>query len=203
MVELRGRLVVPRAPGLTAVYGEGRTLIGSDQHDVGVVRIDPDAVIVIASWRALDRGESLTTVDRPVRGCVRRKHHVRIARIHFDLGEVRRAAKYALLRIRASPRLARIVGAVNAAKLRSLHRRIHPPRIARSNCEPDPSQSLRGCWQTGHQLAPGRPAIDRFEEAAQRSVPARVLPRTLTPSPQCCVNNLRVGRIEADLTRAG
>ena len=42
MVELRGRLVVPGAPGLAAIHRERRTLIGRDQHDVRIVGVDPN-----------------------------------------------------------------------------------------------------------------------------------------------------------------
>src|SRR5207302_5859468 len=45
VVELRRRLVVPGAPALTAVDGHDRALIRRNQDDVGVVRVDPDAVV--------------------------------------------------------------------------------------------------------------------------------------------------------------
>ena len=42
VIELRGRLVVPGAPGLAAVHADGGALIDRESNDVGVVRVDPD-----------------------------------------------------------------------------------------------------------------------------------------------------------------
>src|SRR5205814_984353 len=44
---LRGRLVVPGAPRLAAVHGDDGSLVGADEDDLRVVRIDPDAVVVV------------------------------------------------------------------------------------------------------------------------------------------------------------
>src|SRR6185312_1339085 len=57
VIELRRRLVVPGAPGAAAVYGDRRSLIDAQQNDVGILWVDPDAVIVIPARRALPRDE--------------------------------------------------------------------------------------------------------------------------------------------------
>src|SRR6185312_6393250 len=62
MIELRRRLVVPGAPGAAAVHGGGRSLIDAQQDDVGILRVDPDAVIVVPAGRALPRDEVLAAV---------------------------------------------------------------------------------------------------------------------------------------------
>src|SRR5205807_7937922 len=54
VVELRGRLVVPGAPRHAAVQRDDGPLIGADEDRLRVVRIDPDAVIVIAARRAAE-----------------------------------------------------------------------------------------------------------------------------------------------------
>src|SRR5205085_5827619 len=53
VVELRGRLVVPTAPGAPAVDRDGRALIRREQDDCGVLGVYPDGVIVVAAGRAL------------------------------------------------------------------------------------------------------------------------------------------------------
>src|SRR6516225_11121410 len=47
--KLRGRLVVPTAPGLPSIHADGRTLVGGKRDGLGVFRADPDALIVVAA----------------------------------------------------------------------------------------------------------------------------------------------------------
>src|SRR5207245_466023 len=42
VIQLRGRLVVPRAPALAAIHGNDRALVRAQQNDVGIIRIDPN-----------------------------------------------------------------------------------------------------------------------------------------------------------------
>src|SRR6185437_1855597 len=67
---LPGRLIVPRAPRLTAVHGDRRALVAADQDDVRVVRVDPNAVVVVAARRAFDGREGVSAIGGPVRGRV-------------------------------------------------------------------------------------------------------------------------------------
>src|SRR5262249_19031034 len=62
VVKLRCRLVVPGTPGASTVHGDCGALIDSHQNDVGVLRIDPDGVIVVAARRAFPRNKILTAV---------------------------------------------------------------------------------------------------------------------------------------------
>src|SRR5262249_11739594 len=52
VVELRGGLVEPRAPGLAAVERDQGTLDAHERDDRGIVRIDPQVLVVIASRSA-------------------------------------------------------------------------------------------------------------------------------------------------------
>src|ERR1041384_1742634 len=62
VVHLRGRLVVPTAEGLTAVHGDDSALVAGDRHDVRVVRIDPEVLIIVAPRRAAKRGPRFAAV---------------------------------------------------------------------------------------------------------------------------------------------
>src|SRR4029079_13814269 len=66
VVELGGRLVVPGTPSFAAVDSDDRSLVGRDEENVRIVRADPDSVIIVAAWRALEAGESLAGVGRTV-----------------------------------------------------------------------------------------------------------------------------------------
>src|SRR5258708_12806315 len=88
MIELRGWLVVPGAPRLTAVARHNRALIAAENHPPRLVRINPEFVIVIASGRPFERGKRLPSVVRLV-GCgVRDVHSVRVCGLHADFPEV-------------------------------------------------------------------------------------------------------------------
>ena len=66
VIDLRGRLVVPRAPGRGAVHADDRALIAAENHPVRIVRIDPELVIIVAAGRAFDRPSNVfpPSVDR-------------------------------------------------------------------------------------------------------------------------------------------
>src|SRR5437588_12293626 len=55
VIKLRRRLVEPRAPGFGAIHAYGGALIAAKNHALGILRIDPQAVIVVAARRAFDR----------------------------------------------------------------------------------------------------------------------------------------------------
>ena len=67
VVELRRRLVVPAAPRRARVHGDRRALVGREEDDVGVLRVDEDRVVVVAARRALHGRERLPAVGRAVR----------------------------------------------------------------------------------------------------------------------------------------
>ena len=48
MIELAGRLVVPAAPGLAAVERHQRALVDAEDAPVGILRVDPQSVEVVA-----------------------------------------------------------------------------------------------------------------------------------------------------------
>src|SRR6185437_6154790 len=63
LVHRGGRLVVPTAPRLAAVDGDDRTLVAVDRQDLGVVRIDPGLLVIVAARRAAESGPRLAAID--------------------------------------------------------------------------------------------------------------------------------------------
>src|SRR5260370_1106079 len=51
VINLRGGLVVPGTPGGSAVHGHECALITDEKNDIGVIRIDPQILIVVAARR--------------------------------------------------------------------------------------------------------------------------------------------------------
>ena len=200
---LRGRLVVPAAPGLSAVDRDRRALIGGDQDDVVVRRVDPDRVVVVAARRALDRGERVAAVDRTIRRGVRRVDDVGVGRVDAHVAEVVAAPPHARLRVDQRPGRAGIVRSVETGGARG-DPRVNPLRIGRRDADPYPAQAVsRGRKALGQRL-PRRPAVGGLEEAAGRAgVRVVVLPGRLSRRPQHRVHRLRVRRIEREVDRAG
>src|SRR5262249_56189692 len=64
VIQLCRRLVVPRAPTLSAVHGNDRALIRAQQNDVGIIRIDPNILIIVATGRAAPAVPGLAAVRR-------------------------------------------------------------------------------------------------------------------------------------------
>src|SRR5256886_7900762 len=62
MVKLRRRLVVPRAPRRSAVHRDDGALVAGEQDDLRVVRVDPQAVVVVGPRGTAERPE-----DNPAR----------------------------------------------------------------------------------------------------------------------------------------
>src|SRR4029077_5932473 len=88
VVELRGGLVVPTAPGGAVVDADGSSLVGGEQDDVRIVGIDPDGVIVVAAWRALDGSEALAGICGAVGGGVGDVDDVFVLRVRAHAGEI-------------------------------------------------------------------------------------------------------------------
>ncbi len=88
VINLRGRLVVPRAPRCCAVNGNDRTLIAGDDHAFRIFWIDPELVVVVAAGRAFDWRPCLPGVAGPVDRRIHHIDHVRILRIDSDFLEI-------------------------------------------------------------------------------------------------------------------
>src|SRR5262249_17317539 len=97
MVELRGRLVVPCAPGLASVHRDNRPLIACKQHDLGQNGIDPDGVVVVPARRTLDGVPGPAAIARAIGRSIRDKYGVRVLGMDTDLGEIEPATVQACL----------------------------------------------------------------------------------------------------------
>ena len=179
MVELRGRLVVPAAPRFAAIHCDDRALIGGDHHDVRVVRVDPDAVVVVSAGGTADHRPCDTRVGRLPRDDAAAVHDVGVLRIHLHLGEVRPAIVHAHVIRRFAPRLPRVVRAVDAALLSSVHSHEQPRRPTGRDGDADAAESLGEGREAAHDRRPAVPTIGGLEQARPRPLPDTILPRAL------------------------
>src|SRR6266542_7045466 len=88
VIELPGRLVVPGAPGATAVDGDDCPLVDAEDTAVGVERVDPQRVVIVAARRTLHRNERLSSIFRSIDVDVARIDDLGILRLDSDAAEV-------------------------------------------------------------------------------------------------------------------
>ena len=81
MIQLRGRLVIPRAPALSAIHGDDRALVRAQQNDVGIIRIDPNVLVIVAAGRAAPAVPGFAAVRRFPTNDAGRVNDLRIFRI--------------------------------------------------------------------------------------------------------------------------
>ncbi len=204
VIELRGRLIVPRAPRRAAVHSHDRALVAREQDDPGIPRIDPHPMIVVTARGAAKRGERAAPIRGLPRDHVGDVHHVGIRRIDLDLIEVTVPAPQALVRVDEPPVFAAVVRAVQAATLAGTHDGVDPRRCAGRDGEADAAESLRRSRQPGSDLSPRRAAVRGLVEPIVRGErPGTAdLPRRLPRRPQHREHSLRIRRIEAEVHAA-
>src|SRR5262249_44121884 len=108
-------LVVVRGPGLAAVEGDLGAAVVGDDHSAGLLRIDPQ-VVVVAVWRA-DGLEGLTAIARAPELHVGHVDLFLVLRAGEDAREVPRTRAEVGVAVAPGPGLAAVVAAENAAVL--------------------------------------------------------------------------------------
>src|SRR5690242_5729127 len=88
MVELGGRLVIPRAPGLAAIYRNNRALVAAEQNHVRVVRVDPEVLIIVPTRRTSPPVPRFATINRFPADDAGRINNGRILRIKSNDGQI-------------------------------------------------------------------------------------------------------------------
>ncbi len=192
VIELAGRLVVPGAPRFSAVHRDDRSLIDAENPALGMFRIDPQRVVVVAARRAFGWNERLAGILRSIHVHVDRVDDIGVLRLDRDAAEVPAARPDPRVVARARPRRAAVVGAIHAAGVGRRHRW--------SDSDSDPSDSRRQSLNCVPVIA----AVGGFVKSAARSVRRRIdVPRRAARLPQRGVNHFRVARLEVEIDRAG
>ena len=194
VINLRRRLVVPGAPSLSAVHGHHRPLVGGQQHDVGMIGIDPGGVIVVAAGRTFDGREFLAAVRGLIRGCVTEKDRVPIFRMHANPCKIGISPGHPVLLVDLGPVLAGIVRAIDSAGVGNIDGAVHAVGIRRRDGNADAPVLFRKALR---QFTPGIAAVFRFVQSAARTVVASAhRPRRTPRRPQRGVDFPAVARIK-------
>src|SRR5205809_1530068 len=198
VVELRRRLVVPRAPRRSPVHRDDGALIAGEQDDVGIVRVDPQTVVVVAPRRTPECGEGPAAVAGLPGYDVRYIQDVGVLRVHLHLVEVAVAAPEPRIRVDEAPMLAPVIGPVHTAALGGPDHRVHAPGLARRHPQADATELVLRRRQAGGDPPPGAPAIGRLVQAVVGSEGpgAADLPGRLARGPQDGEYRLGIRRVE-------
>src|SRR5262249_25650953 len=141
VIELSGRLVVPRAPGLAAVDADDRALVAGEQDDLRVVGVDPDGVVIVAAGCTLDGSKCLAAVGGAIGRSVGDVDDVWVLRVCPYLSKIATPPPKTPVAVDALPALAGVVGPVDAPQLRRVDHGVEPLRIAGRHTEPDAPQT--------------------------------------------------------------
>src|SRR5205823_6634288 len=97
VIELAGRLVVPAAPGLSAVQGDQRPLVDPEDSSIGILRIDPQGMEVVPRRIALQWNEMGAAVVGAQLNRILHPDLVAVLRVRGDLAEIPAAVGDALV----------------------------------------------------------------------------------------------------------
>src|SRR5580658_4724544 len=100
---------------MTSVDCDDCALIAGDEHDLGMIRVDPDAVIIIPAGGAFERVPRHPAIGRFPNDHIRGINDILILRIGLDFGKIISPAPEALVTVELLPAFAGIVTSVNAA----------------------------------------------------------------------------------------
>ena len=159
-------------------------------------RIDPDSLIVVTAWRALECRPGAAAVFGFVRRRPCREHDVRVLGMHAYVDVEPLVVAHAL------PRRARIVRSIHGPVPLRGNERVEAMRIALGNRERDATEPLRTIGETARQFVPGDGAVGGLVQAAVRSDKTAVLPRRFAMIPQRRVHDRRIRRIDLHLRGA-
>src|SRR6516165_2891853 len=99
-----------------------------------------------------------------------------------------------------APGFATVVGAINST-LVSFDNRPHAIGISARDCHPDAAYDGFG-QAMSFKFLPGGTPIDRLVEAASRAAAVEA-PRRAPRLPECCIQNIGIGRIKNDIDASG
>src|SRR5207244_2992795 len=115
----------------------------ANDHAVGIVRINPELMIIVAAGRAFDRRPLLAAISRSIDGRVRHVNRISVLWIGNDLLEVPTAVPQSFIAGKPGPGCARIFRAKDTALLR-IDGGINPIVIDRGDRDANPSAAFDG-----------------------------------------------------------
>ncbi len=199
MIELLGGKVL-RGPSAAGVHRHRAAAVVADGEVRGVVRIDPEIVVVAVSAPA-DIARCLPPVRRPEERSVLQVHDVCILRIGEDVGVVEGALANRPVLVDQRPGGAGVV-TLEEASFVVLDEGVHPVRVGPRHRHADPPHDSRGQAGVTGDLGPGLAAIGALEKTAPRPA-ARHLVFFAVGLPHRRVHHVGVVAVDRDVDGRG
>ena len=205
VVHLRGGLVVPGTPRFAAVDGDDGALIAHDEDDIGVVGVDPDALVIVAAGGAAESGPGLAGVGGFPGDGAGDVDGVGIFGIDGGDGKIAAADASGGAQVGggAGPMFAGVVGAVGAVSGGGGEGGVEAAGIAGGDGEVGLDEAIGAGGNAVGERAPGGAAIGGFEDAAAGAVPRTVFPGPLAGLPERGVDGVGIAWIDLDVAGAG
>ena len=197
-VRLRGGIGL-RRPARAAIHRHDGAAVVAQDHPRGVVRIDPEIVVIAVS--RVDEVVGRAAVGRLRQREVQDVDGVRVARVRDHAIEVERTLPEIAIRVDQPPRCAGVVRSIQAARL-GFDDGIEAPRVGAGHADADLADRPVRQARRVRDLAPGVAAIGGLEESGTRSA-ARELPRNPGDLPERRVDRVGVLRIDRQIDCAG
>ena len=167
-VELAGRLVIDRRPGVAAVEADLGAAIVALDHAIAVGRVDPDVVVVAV--RGVDLGEVGAAVSGFPHGEVGDIDGVAMARVGEDMGVVPGPVHQVAAGLGLDPAGAVVVGAIQAAFFSfRLDQRPNAAGLRRGHGHADLAQRAGRKSLVARNFGPAVAAIGGLEQPAARA----------------------------------
>ncbi len=198
VIELGGGVLLA-GPGLAAVDGDVAAAIVAFDHARGIGGVDPE--IVIVAVRSAESAVGLAAVGRFVEAGVEDVHRVLGLGVGIDARVVEGALAQAAIFAGELPGGAGVIGDEDAAVL-VFHDGVDAIGIAAGDGDADLSDDAGGHAGIAGDLGPVVAAVGGFEEAAGGAA-AGEAPRRAVGVPDGGVENVGVGRVEAEIDGAG
>ena len=203
MIELAGRLVVPAGPGLAGVDADGRALVRAGGHVVGMGRVDPDEVVVVAAGRAAEDLALGAAFAAAAHRLADQPDDVRIVRVDRDAAGIVAGEGAALVDLR--PARAAVVRAPEAAVGAGVDRRVEAQaRGGARGRDADPAERARRPALAASRVQVAPPSVDRQSGAAGPGGRGEIaLPGILPRGPRGGEDQVGIGRIAGEVGDAG
>ena len=200
MVKLCCSLIVPGRPGFPTIDSYYSTLVHAQSHDIGMIGIDPDAMIIIATGSTFDALPVFSTINGLPHHHIGRINNISILRICLYFCKITAPAPEPWIAGEQIPRFTCIITPINSSIFLSIHCGIEPVRIAWGDGKANAAQPIFGCGgQPFGQALPCISSVGRFEQTTFLAIPCTIFPGPLTGSPDVCINHLRVNGINGNL----
>ena len=198
MVELRRRLIALGGPVLATVDGDGGAAVIAVDHAIGIVGIDPQAVMIaVGGIEAFERFAAIVRTEQAGVGDV---HLVGIFGVRPNVGEIPGTLTKTMIVVNQGPGGAAVIATVETAFFR-FDKRVNHVRIGAGNGHANAAERALG-HAVAFDALPGCAVVVRTVETVLVTATVEH-PRRAVAFPHCGEEHVGILRIENNVDAAG